>query len=67
MPTTDNGYDALDGLRGVAAIAVMFSHFTPESVFKTCVAVDLDRGGNGGHIHLSDAKRYFRNHLQSFL
>src|SRR5689334_10389454 len=35
-------YDALDGLRGVAAIAVMIMHLTQASLFKNAyVAVDL--------------------------
>ena len=42
MSATHNRFDALDGLRGVAAIAVMISHFSQETVFKNAYeAVDL--------------------------
>ncbi|CAD6562323.1 acyltransferase family protein [Paraburkholderia sabiae] len=41
MATTNSRYDALDGLRGVAAIAVMMSHFTQEAFRNAYVAVDL--------------------------
>lgn len=42
MSATHNRFDALDGLRGVAAIAVMISHFSQETLFKNAYeAVDL--------------------------
>lgn len=42
MSATHTRFDALDGLRGVAAIAVMISHFSQEEVFKNAYeAVDL--------------------------
>ncbi|WP_225031744.1 acyltransferase family protein [Paraburkholderia sp. XV] len=41
MATKNSRYDALDGLRGVAAVAVMMSHFTQEAFKNAYVAVDL--------------------------
>ena len=42
MSATSERYDALDGLRGVAAIAVMISHLSQETLFKNAYeAVDL--------------------------
>lgn len=42
MSATNDRYDALDGLRGVAAIAVMISHLSQETLFQNAYeAVDL--------------------------
>ncbi|MDR5774473.1 MULTISPECIES: acyltransferase [unclassified Caballeronia] len=42
MAETNNRYEALDGLRGVAALAVMISHLSQEMLFRNAYeAVDL--------------------------